>query len=143
MRLAPYQRDYEVFAPEPEGPFLGLQRSEPPIPGWTEVGGSPLRGLGEVRTASSISMMYLESLTAHGSPKLRRFTKVELTASDDGVEIFAPALRVGGFGSTLRAAVDDLSDTVLSIWQELSATPRDQLDQRAGDLRDRLASLFE
>jgi hypothetical protein len=135
MPAAVYQRDTETF---PGRSSSDLVPSDPL--GWTEVGSSEPSGLSGADIRPTV--MYLESLTGENPPGIRRMIKVELSAVDQKVEILAPMFHAGGTGETLRSAVDDLSETLVSIWEELRGTGDDNLDERARELRDRLATLF-
>ncbi len=64
---------------------------------------------------------YVNSFPYHGAEvRLRRPLRIELNLGEDtAVVAYAPAVSVGGAGSTAMAAVDDLCESLYLLWSGL------------------------
>ena len=88
-------------------------------------------------------LMYLSYLDAHGSRRRIRPLKVEIEPGTEGGFIaFAPAVSVGGGGRCAAEAIADLSDTLWSLWLDLSETPPGGLHDSARAFVEQLRSLL-
>lgn len=94
-------------------------------------------------TALAAITCYVDILRdAHRTLHLNRSILVRIEPSEDGaISVFAPELDIGGVGSTQQAAVADLCQTVISLWEEIGQARADDLDDHAQRFRDKLALL--
>jgi hypothetical protein len=85
-------------------------------------------------------IMYLV-VPMEAGPKARPPLKIEVTPADGGgFQVYSKVLDLSGIGDTLAGAAKDLSDTIISLWMEYSATPTEGLAPDALALLGRLRS---
>ncbi len=82
---------------------------------------------------------YVISFPYHGAEvRLRRPLRIELNAGEDtAVVAYAPAVSVGGAGSTVEAAVSDLCESLYLLWEGLRSASA-PLDLSAEEVLKRL-----
>jgi hypothetical protein len=105
--------------------------------------GDPTGGALGAATAGWEPVVYLNDIPGPAGERHLPLP-LKLEASFDGftLELYAPALRVGGSGRDFQVALRELAATAEALWVEFSGTPDQELHPSAVHARERLRPYF-